>query len=277
MQRTPCKENISQQTKRRLNETSPEDRNMSKKPVGNMEVGELMEMMKLTMNSLLEEKLENLPTKKDLESIKSDINNVCEEIGTLKSENIKLKEEIGCLKHKIEEDENNIRWLEHQIKNTKLVFKGLVFENSVLKVCEENLNIKAKISSAQIVAVRNNTYTIIAEFENETVVNQVLHTTKNLAGTSISIDRDLNPRRQKNKKAMLALRRLILADSNKHKITVRDDKMLISNKRFQWNSKNELMCGNQPAEEIFKMLYGPDLKKASFNDMYEILTTNSKN
>lgn len=60
---------------------------MAKKPVGNMEDSELLDLMKSTMNSLLEEKLENLPTKQDIDEVKIGIAQASIENAELKSTN----------------------------------------------------------------------------------------------------------------------------------------------------------------------------------------------
>lgn len=254
--------------KRKLSETSPEEK-MAKKPVGNMDVGELMNLM----NTLFEKKLQNLPTKADLDEVKSEITLAAAEMGALRTENKKLKEEIEELKNKREEDANNIRWLEHQIKNTKLVFKGISSvtsaKDSIYKLCVQNLNVKPNIISAHKMYEHNGLQTIIAEFDNESSVVEILKATKHLAGTSISIDRDLNPRRQRNKRAMLIIRKKILAESNLHKIIVRDDKLKINEKWFVWNAKNELVCGNLKGEEVLKSIYGESLKTTNFNNVFD--------
>lgn len=238
-----------------------------------MEVEELMSVMKSTMNNLLEEKIANLPSKTDIEEIKSGIALNSKEINELRQENIKLKEEIATLKHVQEEDKSTIRWLEHQIKNNKLVFKGVMIEanpmNSVMKICVEKLKVQPQIKSARILAKSNNYHTIIAEFDSEETVLQILRSTKNLAGTKLSVDRDLNPRRQRNKTAMLMIRRRILLETTKHAIVVRDDKLKIKDKIFSWNNNNELVCGKENAEVILKDLYGDDLKTTNFNNIFQ--------
>lgn len=246
---------------------------MAKKSVGNMEVEELMSVMKSTMNNLLEEKIANLPSKTDIEEIKSGIALNSKEINELRQENIKLKEEIATLKHVQEEDKSTIRWLEHQIKNNKLVFKGVMVEanpmNSVMKICVEKLKVQPQIKSARILAKSNYYHTIIAEFDSEETVLQILRSTKNLAGTKLSVDRDLNPRRQRNKTAMLMIRRRILLETTKHAIVVRDDKLKIKDKIFSWNNNNELVRGKENAEVILKNLYGDDLKTTNFNNIFQ--------
>lgn len=275
MPKTPTtnEQHSSQQTKRKLMETSPEIINMAKKPVGNMEVGELMSMMKITMNSILEEKLENLPTKQDMEEVKAGIVLASSEIADLKAENKKLKEEIEILKRKMELDGANLRWFEHQINNTKLIFKEIPNEkpvlNAVLKICTENLKITPKIISAKTIFQKQHTQSAIVEFENEDAIKLVLRNTKHLAGTKISIERDLNPRRQRNKVAMLLIRKKILEESQKHKIMVRDDKLKVKDKWFTWTVNGKLVCGRENAEVALKMLYGNELQNVSFDNIFE--------
>lgn len=263
--------NSTPQTKRKLAETSPEFETMAKKPVGNMDVEELMYIMKTTMNTLLEEKLESLPTKKDIEDIKSGIASTNAELADLRAENSILKQEIEELRNSREEDANTIRWLEYQIKNTKLLFKGITFEktaiDSVLKICTEKLHITPKILTAHTVAQYKGKQTIIAEFDSDMTVAQVLGATRNLIGTDVSVYRDLNPSRRRNKMKMLALKKQILQASKKHKVIVRDDKLKIMDKWFSWNSQNVLVSGNKPAEAILIDLYADEINTTIIEQM----------
>ncbi|XP_059217473.1 uncharacterized protein LOC131994683 [Stomoxys calcitrans] len=150
---------------------------MSKKPVGNMEVSDLVELMKCTMSELLEDKLQNLPTKQDIEEVKAGISWATSEISDLKAENAKLKMELELLKNKIENNDRSIRWLENQVSNTKLVFKGIVNEkpaiNPVVKLCTEKLQITPAIKSAKTIFERGNVQTVVVEFDNETVASEL--------------------------------------------------------------------------------------------------------
>lgn len=252
---------------------------MAKKPVGNMDVSDLMELMKTTMNGLLEEKLANLPTKQDIEEVKDGVLAAKAEIAQLKAENQMLKDEISTLRVKMQEGEDSLRWLEHQISNSRLIFKGISNIkpplNAVMQICTERLNISPTITSARTIFERNGTQTVIADFGNESNAMEVLRNTRNLAGTSISIDRDLNPRRQKNKVAMLMVRKEILNESKKFKIIVREDRMKINTKWFTWDSRSNLMCGREKAESVLKSLYGEDIRTTCFNNIFEKI--NSKN
>lgn len=269
----------TQQTKRKLAETSPDFGKMAKKPVGNMDVEELMNIMKLTMNNLLEEKLESLPTKSDIEEVKAGIASTSAELVELREENRKLKEEINILQNNHKESEEEIKWLENQIKNNKLIFRGISFEKnameSVKKVCNNILKIDVQIMSAHILSKFNETCTVIAELDSESTLLYLLGTTRNLAGTKISISRDINPRRRRNKLYNLSIKKLTWNVSTKHKITVRDDKFKIHDKWFVWSGQNELICGKDKAEIALRKLYGEEIEKETFDAILEKI--NSKN
>lgn len=266
-------------TKRTSGCLSPLAEGVTKKAVGDMAVGDLLSMMQTSMTTILEQKMANLATKSDIEDLTSKITAATAEMDEIRTENKNLKEEIKWLKEMRHEDSNNIKWLEYQVKNTKLIFKGLESNippiESVSKVCAENLKLNPNIISSRKLFTRNGTQTVIAEFENESITSEILKATKNLAGTTISIDRDLNPRRQKNKRAMLMVRKQILSENKTYKVLVRDDKLLIKDKWFVWNGNNELVCGRQSGEEALKELYGNALKTFSFKNTYE--ETASKN
>ena len=81
---------------------------------------------------------------------------------------------------------------------------------------------------------------VVAEFRNEEMIAEVFKNTRKLAGTSISIESDLNSEKKEQKQALLMLRKELLNDSNKHKITVRNNRMRIGDKWFYWSKDLEL-------------------------------------
>lgn len=101
--------------------------------------------------------------------------------------------------------------------------------------------------------------TIIAEFDSEDMVNHILKQSRGLAGTDITLERDLNSVRQENKKALLQLKKDIVAIDKTHPIKVRDDSMKISDKWIKWNKEQQLVCGKEKGTDIFKKFYGNKL------------------
>lgn len=269
---------VSHQTKRSHHELSPENESDF---VGKVKTIDLMNMIKETINNNLDEKLKNVATKSDMEEIKYEIGAVNKEILALKSENIQLKEEIAILKREKEVTTKNLIWLEQQTCNKKLIFKGVLKNDSPKKairsICTDILKIDIGILTAKKIFEKDDHMSVIVEFESSLAVANVFKNTKKLAGTKISVERDILPLKQEKKKVFLQIRKKILNISKKHKIIVRDDKLKIKDKWFVWNAENILICGKEKGVDVLKGLYGEDVENLDLN--YENLLKNmySKN
>lgn len=91
----------------------------------NMEPNDLINLIKDTINNNLDEKMKSLPTKQDIEDIKTEITTVSTEIICLRRENASLKEEVTNLKRKMESQNKDINWLQNQVESRKVCIKGL--------------------------------------------------------------------------------------------------------------------------------------------------------
>lgn len=100
---------------------------------------------------------------------------------------------------------------------------------------------------------------------------------KKLAGTKISVERDILPLKQEKKKVFLQIKKKVLNISKKHKVMVRDDKLKIKDKWFAWNGENKLMCGKEDGRDALKSLYGDEVENLDLD--YENILKNmySKN
>lgn len=85
--------------------------------------------------------------------------------------------------------------------------------------------------------------TVIAEMQTEKMVEEVFKHTKNLAGSRISVEQELDRERLIQKKVMVELKRNILAVSQRHRVSVRNDKLKVGDKSFMWSKNRKLMCG----------------------------------
>lgn len=256
-----------QTPKRKCTEiTSPENLQTAKP---NMESSELIDLIKDTINNNLDDKLKMLPTKSDLEDIKQEITSIGSEINSLKAENQNLREELNKVKKENAEQKKDITWLQNQIRSNKIFIKGLISAtkpmDEVRKLFRETLKITADISNVRKVFERNGKMAVLVELGTPQAIDEVFRNTKNLAGTNISVERDLIPKRQQQKKAFLGLRKQILAVSKQYKILVRDDKLKINNIWFKWNNENKLICGNSNGEEELVKLYGENIKSININ------------
>lgn len=203
------------------------------------------------------------------------LNYLTDDFNDLKKQNEMLKQEIQNIQAEKDSDRKRIAQLEDQFKRKNLIFKGLPSSkstvNEVKKVCNEILKIPdtSILKSAKKLTERNGKITVLAELDSEQSTYVVLNNTKELKGTNIYIERDLNVDRQKDKRAMLRLKKEIVKVSKIHRVIVRDDRLRIADKWFKWSQHKQLLCGQSEAEPIMKQLYGD--QALGINLQYEYL------
>lgn len=179
----------------------------------------------------------------------------------IKVENSLLKKEIEILKSDKDMDRKRINQLEEQLKSKNLIFKGLNSKSSataaVSKICFGKLKLPktAKIIYTKKLFERDGKMAVLAEMDSVESVQNALKNAKNLAGSSIYVEKDLNADRQKDKRVMLQLKKEILAVSNMHKVIVISEKIRVKDKWLRWNKENKLVCGQQEAWKTLKELY----------------------
>lgn len=201
----------------------------------------------------------------------------------MKRQNDILKQEMETLKAEKDYDRRRIAVLEDQFKRNNLIFKGLPSNKSAVdeikKVCNEILEIPDTkiLKSAKKLTERNGKATVLAELDSEQSVYAVLGNTNKLRGTEVYIEKDLNPEKQKDKRAMLSLKKDVLKISKVHRIVVRDDRIRIGGKWFKWNLNKQLVCGNEKAEPILKQLYGEQILGINLEYQYLLKKISPKN
>lgn len=201
----------------------------------------------------------------------------------LKKQNDELKKEMENLKAEKEADRKRITQLEDKFKSKNLIFKGVAAGNSanieVQKICNKILETPDPtiLKSAKKLYEHEGKVTVLAELDSEQSAINVLKNTKKLAGTKIYIERDLNEERQKDKRALLRLKKEILNISKFHRIVVRDDKMRIAEKWFKWNADKKIVCGQDDAGPIMKQIYGEKISSINLDYEYLLNKSNSKN
>ena len=288
MQRTPVKVNSNetpaeQAAKRKFLETSPDfvesSPNLS---VGSMSANELMAIMKNSMASLLDDRLENLATKQDIHYVKNRVDSLTDKINLLVAENDTLKAEIKNLKDEKSEDRRRILFLENQIKRKNLIFKGVPTNSPPIVAIKSiidtklNINIPIEIVATHKIFEKNRKMAVVVEFRSEQMAQEIVRNKKQLVGSAIFIEYDLNSERQEKKKLMLQLKNNILQLNKTKRITVFDDKLMIDNKSFVWGRQKQLMCENRKAEEMLREIYGTELNlNLKYDDI--LAATKSKN
>lgn len=260
-------DNNSHTPKRKLSETSPEKKQTIKKM--NIETTDLISIIKNTINSNLDEKLKNLPTKDDIEEIRKEITSVSTLINSLQNENLELKQKLDEVTRENNEVKRQINWLKSQIKCTKLFIRGLPTNKSIYKavqnLIQNDMGIKLKIVNVRKIYERYNMMSALVELENQEAVNEVLRNTKKLANTRITIERDMEPIKQQKKKKLLDIKRKLLAINKDHKIVVREDRMRVKDKWFMLNNNFKLVAGKYDGIDELEKIYGEQIKELTIH------------
>lgn len=217
------------------------------------------------------------------DDIRATLGQVASDVSDLKTDTQELKEKIQFLEKEREKDKKHINQLEEQLKRKNLLFKGLEAEkslgNAVMSLCLQKLKISQpmEIVSTRKIYEKDGKMGVVAEFRSEDMIAEVFKNTKKLAGTSISIEADLNEEKREQKRVLLLLRKQLLSVSKTHKISVRNNKLRVGEKWFYWNKDLQLMYNQQNAGDVLKTLYNSGLEHINFkyNDLLEKI--NSKN
>lgn len=265
-------------SKRLLAETSPEERVMDEN-VGSLTMGVLMEHMQGLLNKTLqpiEAKLQTLPTKQDLEELANEVSSLKLEVNSLKNENCILREQIELLRVEKEVDRKELNKIGDQIRRKNLIIKGVEADSAPLEAVEQIFKEMLKIAtpievcSARRIGMFDDKATLLVELSTEAMVFQVLKTTKLLAGSDISINRDLSLIQQQQQKVMVQLKKDLTKANKKLRILARDGKLKVEKKWLSWNRDFKLVCDKEPAEAFLKEIYGEAIEKISL-DYEEIL------
>lgn len=273
MQRTP-----PNNYKRKIIETSPESQEVLQRK---MEANDLVQLIRDTINTNLDEKLKTLPTKADLEEIKTQIGTVNTEVNALKIENQQLREELVKVKKENEDNKKDIAWLENQVRPNKLFIKGIKAAKSpreeVERMFKEQLQINTLIISVRKIFERNGKMAVIVELESAKSLDEVFKNTRKLAGSSISVERDMIPNKQEHKKASLILKRKLQEISKEHKVIVREDRLKIKDQWFKWNRENKLVSGNTDGKTELLKIFGEQINTLNLDYDYIMHDSNTKN
>lgn len=268
----------SQSAKRNREDTSPNSADNGS-AVGTLSVKDLMSLM----SSLMDEKLTNIPTKKDIEDIKTNVGELSTKFDGLKLENEYLKKEVTELKFEREKDHQQINYLQEHIKRNNIIFKGIeaktTLEDAVKDCCKENLKLTQDINllSTRKMYEKDGKIGVVAEFSSGEMVKEVFKNTKNLAGSKIIVERDLTHEKQQDKRVMLEIKKKLKKINQNTRVMVRSARIKIGENWFWWNKQKKFVSGTNNVNMLLKTLYGEGINSVNFN-YYEILNNlSSKN
>lgn len=207
---------------------------------------ELMNKMSAISEQMtsMDQKIKKVATKDDLTKLTEDLATVNSKVSVLEEENKALKAALDKVVKEQEDDRKKLRYLEEHAKKNTLIFRNIPTKPSaqeaVQSVCKNYLKMKNKVEivATRWISEKDAKMTVSAEFGNESTVDDILKSTKNLAGLTISISRDLSNEKLQQKKAMLQLRKRLLAIDENKQIQVRDYKLKVDRNGTLGTKKN---------------------------------------
>lgn len=215
------------------------------------------EVMKRLLKENNDELYKNLATKFDLQCLHEDLaslkvhhEELTQRVIQLESQNTFLEAQIDRIMQKSTETNLVVRLQKNHpeaCENAKAICAGLLNEP----------NAEALVDSAYSVRTRNSqSAMIIVKMKSRESAFNVLKKAGTLKGKDISIQKDL-PRNVRQRRAkLLRIRKVLLERAPHAKIAVRDDKMVIQDRTFTWDSSLGLKCGEYDGLNILKSIFG---------------------
>lgn len=211
-------------------------------------------------------------SKKIVKDIFEQVQLLTTDVAKLRNDNTELKKELRLLKEESDLRRRNMLAVEDQLKRKNVIVKGLPSNSSpkeeFRKLCSQTLNLNdhaVTIRSVKKIYDRNNKMGLIAELNSEEEVYEIFRKTNKLAGTQISIEKDLNSEKQVQKKVMLQLKKDILQADRSQRVMVRDERMKIAEKWFYWNYDKQFTSGQTNGIPVVEQIYGNVRLNVSFN------------
>lgn len=205
-------------------------------------------------------------TKKIIKDMFEQVQLLTTEVAKLQIDNTELRKEVQALRVESDMRRRDMIAVEDQVKRKNVIVKGLPSNNSprdeFSNLCTNRLNLNNQainIRAVRKIFDRNNKMGIVAELNSEAEVYELLKNSSKLAGTQITIERDLNREKQIQKKVMLQVKKDVLQADRSQRVTVRDEKMRIAGRWFYWNQRKEFTSGNANGISVLDQIYGKNL------------------
>lgn len=205
------------------------------------------------IKNMMEAALVNVATKENIQEFKN-------EILVLKNENIELKGELSRLRLQLEH-------IDRENRQKKLLFKGLDDTPKVREAIQEVMSTKLKMSSPIPIGKATKMYssggkmTVMLECLSHDDTWKVLNNSRNLIGTTISIDRDLSVSERDQRRKLVHIKKEIEQIDNSKIVRVRGNQLKIENHTFHWRNDTDFVCGKYSGLEKLKQIYGKDFSR----------------
>lgn len=211
-------------------------------------VGKFVEQM----SKLLDEKLENVPTKNDLENV----------IANLKQRNIETEEKFSVMEKRCSALERQVEILTKKATEKNVIMhlpKGQGIEKAK-EICDEMLQSKDSVTSGHLIRTKNTkSEAFVLELTKKEDVNKIMQSSlkvkEKLKANGVSMHRDYPLAARLRRKRIIECKTQLSAEYNSLNMKVQGDKLIVENKTFYIDENNELKCGDVAAAvELQKLL-----------------------
>ena len=186
------------------------------------------------LSTLLDNKLQNLATKADVEEVRIDIR-------ALKSENDSLKHHLSDLQTKVVFLEKQLEHIQMQACEKNLMVKVEAKDEQqtaqVVEICTKlsnDLNSQCIDEIKEIKSWNSKFKNFIVKLHSKENVSKILRNTKKIKNTNISIQKDYPHSIRRRRAHLLHVRKIIKRNQPNLKAVVKDDKLVVESMEFTW-------------------------------------------
>lgn len=263
---------VSTTPKRRRARSSPEELAKRRSYCDTVAEKRGMELNLENISALLDTKLNSfslsLPSREDFKSLER-------KIDALMVENLNLKREITEMKSREKNMSNLVENLINKNKSRNLIFRGLEDHQNknadelVKEVCVQVLGVEnLQLYRAYKMKVNK---MIIAEFNNEGAVYDILKKTRKLKGSGIVIHKDLASSTRRKRGCLWKTRVKIMEIDKNARVRMRDNYFLYRDKKFVWDMDDGLRCNGADGIVVLKRMIGKDFTEQVERNFRDIL------
>ncbi|RZF41004.1 hypothetical protein LSTR_LSTR012954 [Laodelphax striatellus] len=249
--------------KRERSQSSPETSlSAAKRTTSTIEDQDILGNMAVIMGKLLDEKLQIVAKKEDLESL-------TKEMKRLVQENISLKNEVNHLKKEISQVNERVTSLEDRARRNNVIFKGLKYNASedcrklVEGFCKNVLKCEKEIvvNRAHTLGQNRNNAPVIAHIPRDEDVDCVFKNVKKLRDTGYIVHRDFSFETRRKRGKLARLKKEISRVVGDKRMAIVVDRLVVEGTWFTLTDNMQLRCGQMDGAEKLKQMFNYDFTR----------------
>lgn len=211
--------------------------------VGDMHLGDLLEMLNVSLGQLLEGKLADVAKKRDVEAIRAEIRKV-------EKDNQDIRTELQCLTKKLEDSERRWEDLSNRTRRNNVIVQGLDISgeesvvDSIQKFFSSALGVpNVKVNRAHFLGNPRDKR-IIAHIPEDYHIGKIFANTAKLRGTTIYVYRDFTKKVRDLRQKLSKIGRKVKEVAPQERISIVYDHMYVGKSKLEWDQE-KLVIGKE--------------------------------